>query len=277
MENISSNDTGNFSKIQSLFGQEFTTYLALIDFSTFLVGQPVIIRILWITATSEKALDILNINLALLYNLQHWVTIVHFFFLLLLPDSHNKVLRFLFTYAEIGGPVNLSCICFERHVAVIYPTSYHLLKKHRFREVCVVAAWLLFVPLAFVSVFVADYLSPLRRKMYETFSVAGLVFLSITVLHSSISIALVLKKSSPGTDRIHPRMRRAFKCIRATLLTVLICYIPVTYMRRIMNDCNLKASVSLLLLSIASIVQPLLYLSNQGKLFTCTRQEKKSR
>lgn len=275
MENVSSNVTGNFSKSQSLIGQTSITYFALIDFITFLVGQPMIIRILWITVTSKKAIDVLNFNLALICNLQHWVYIVHFFFLLLLPESHNIVLRFLFTYAEIGGPVNLSFICFERYVAVIYPTSYHLLKKHRFREVCVVAVWLLSVPLAFVSVFAARFLSPLRKKIYEIVSVSWLAVLGITVLYSSISIAQVLKKSSPGTDKIHPRKKRAFKCIRATLLTVLICYVPVTYMQRVTEDYNTKTSMCMFLLSVASIVHLLLYLSTHGKLFTCTRQEKK--
>lgn len=277
MENLSSNATGNFSKIQSHLVQESTTSLALIDFGTFLLGQPVIMRILWITVTSKKAIDILNFNLVLFYNLQHWVYIVHLFFLLLLPESHNTVLRFLFTYAEVGGPVNLSFISFERHVAVIYPTSYHLLKKHRFREVCVVAVWFMSVPLALVNMFLEKYLSPLRRKIYEIASVSWLVILSVIVLHSSISIARVLRKSSPGTDKIHPRMKRAFKCIRATSLTVLVCYIPVTYVQRMTTDYNLRTSVSMFLLSVASIVQPLMYLSTQGKVFTCTCQEKKAR
>lgn len=277
MENVSSNVTGNHSNIQPPSEPTNQMALAVIDVSIFLVGQMIIIRILWLTVTSKKAIDILNFNLVLFYNLQQWVYIVHFFFLLLLPELHNVVLRLLFTYAELGGPANLSFISIERHVAVIYPTSYHLLKKHRFREVCVVAVWLLSVPLALVSVFGIVHLSPRRKLIYESAAVFWLVLLGVTVVYSSISISLVLKKSSPGTDKMHPRTKRAFKFIRATLLTVLLCYIPVTYMQRMTKDYFTKTSVCMLLLSVTSIVHPLLYLSAQAEIFTCTKQEKKAK
>lgn len=282
MENVSSNFTHDLSQHQILHTPVYLTVLSLIDIIPFLAGQPVIAKLLWISFTSKKATDILNFNLALFHNLQYCISIVHLFVLFLLPEIQKEILNCLFVYAQIGGPMNLSFICMERYVAVIYPTSYPLLKKYRFREVCAVAVWFVSVPNVFLLAFSVDTPSSLSENINDIFPVSLMVAMTVMVVHFSVRIAQALKKSGPGRDKMHPGKRRAFKTVCATLCMALICYTPVTILQRFgSSDETLYHDVIIplcvFLLSAASVVHPLFYLSTQGKLFSCLKREKKAR
>lgn len=278
MENVSSNFTHDLDPV-------YLVALSLFDIIPFLVGQPVIAKLLWISFTSKKATDILNFNLALFHDSQNCLSIVHLFVLFLLPKAQKKILECLFVYVQIGGPMNLSFICMERYVAVIYPTSYPLLKKYRFREVCAVAVWFVSVPMVFLHAFAADSLFSPRGDIYiyimGILPVLWLTTVTVMVVHFSVRIAQALKKSGLGRDKTHPGKRRAFKTVCATLYVVLFCYAPVTIVQNFRSNATLYNNIIIplcvFLLSAASVVHPLFYLSAQGKLFSCLKREKKGR
>ena len=274
MENFLSNVTLNSSKPEVCeFGSGYVAALSLIDIITFLVGQPVVIRVLWSSYTSKKPIDILNCNLALYHYLQYWFAIVHLCVLHLKPNSQNTLLKFLLVYSMFGGPMSLSFICLERYVAVIHPLFYPLLKTYRFREVAASLVWLFSVPIALLSSVVGNSLHALRETLTRDLPLAWLLGMNGMMVHCSICILKTLVKSGPGGDKMSPQKRRAFKTVCATSVTNLMCYFPVTVLQQygfdeMVFEC-LVTPLCILFLSAASVVHPIFYLSAQGKLFTC--------
>ncbi|KAL7382279.1 hypothetical protein ABVT39_019980 [Epinephelus coioides] len=227
------NVTTIFGKLESCqYQQAHLVVLSLNDIITSLIGQPVMARLLWITFNSKKTLDILNCNLALFHNMQYLVSTLHLFALFLLPQNSRIILKFLFVYAGIGGPVCLNFICLERYVAVIYPTFYPLLKKYRFREAGAVTVWLFSVPTALASVLAPDIPS------FSQVPSGMMIGMTTMMVMCNLSIAKALKKSSLGKDLLHPSKRRALKTIRATSCITLLCYIPVAYLQWFRGSCS---------------------------------------
>lgn len=257
-------------------GQDQVVLLSMIDICTLLVGQPVIVRLLWIVLTSKKTIDILNFNLALFLNLEYFMLFLHLNMLFLLPTGQATMLKFLLAYAQVGGPMSLSFICMERYVAVIHPTSYPLLKKYRYREVCAAAVWLFSVPSAFANVFADKPECPILETLLRMNPLLIMTVTTAVIVRSSISVAKALKHSGPGKDVMHPVKKRAFKTVCATLIIIMLFYIPVSLMQRIgylkesFHMCSVT-STCIFLLSAASVVHPVFYLSTQGKLFPCLK------
>lgn len=271
MEKISNNVTRNSSNqpISCEFGRSQNVFLATTDIITFLIGQPVITKLLWITLTSKKDKDILNINLALFHNFQYLMSIWHLISMFKKPQIQMKILSFMIIYSELGGPLNLSFICMQRYVAVIHPTSYPLLKKYRAREVWAAIVWIVSVPIAFASTFAGSAMSSIREDMINTVSFSVTVSITIVIARFSAKIAMTLKKSGPGRDKLSPGKRRAFTTVCATSVITLCFYIPVALLQKFRSideytyECIITP-VCILLLSAAGIVHPLFYLSTQG-------------
>lgn len=276
MESGSSNFTLDPSQNEFFnFGPVYLAVFSLIDILPFLVGQPAIAKLLWITFKSKKATTILNVNVALFQNLQYWISIVHFITMHLRSKIHPKIQTFLFVYAQVGGPMSLTFVCMERYVAVMQPTSYPLLKKYRFREVGVVAVWFFSLGTAFLNV-----LASFHENVVRTFPIFWLTVTTVIIVHSSVRIVRALKKCGPGSDTMHPVKKKAFRTVCATLYIVLICYVPVTVCQRIRFSestyNHVITPVCIFLLSVASVVHPLYYLSTQGKFFTCLKRQNKA-
>lgn len=275
MENLFSNVTRNSNQSDVChFGPAYIMVLSLIDIITFLMGQPLITRLLWITFTSKKTIDILNFNLALFHNFQYLTSTFHLAAMFLLPNAQQQILKFLLVYAQVGGPMSLSFISIERYVAVIHPMSYSLLKKYRCREVFAVTMWLLTVPIALASLLAKTLASFLNQQVLQIIQFSALCIMIAIMLRCSIRIAMVLKKSGPGLEKMHPAKKKAFHTLRATSAIALFCYTPVNLLQRLMSgneyiyDCIVTPGC-IFLLSVGSIVHPLFYLLTQGKLFTC--------
>lgn len=255
-----------------VFGSGYVAFLSVIDIATLVVGQPVMAKLLWVSWTSRKTTDILSLNLGVFHNVHYWICTVHLSLLHLQTNVHTKALRFLFVYGQVGGPINLSFICMERYVAVIYPTSYPLLKKYRFREVCAAAVWIVSVPMSFISILAADGMSSLNTEVFGTLPFVWLVTTLVMVVHSSISITKALKKSGVGNAKMHPAKKKAFKTVLATMYLVMICYAPLTILQRLAFADPIKelyiVPIGVWFLCAASVAHPLYHLSSQGKLFS---------
>lgn len=259
----------------------YVAFLSVIDIATIVLGQTVMVKLLWISWTSRKTTDVLSLNLSVFHNVHYWICTVHLSLLHLRTNVHTKALKFLFTYGQVGGPMNLFFICMERYVAVIYPTSYPLLKKYRFREVCAAAVWLVSVPLSFVSVLAADIASSLGAEAFGTLPFVWLVSTLVMVAHSSISIAKALKKSGVGNAKMHPGKKKAFKTVLATMYIVMICYAPLTVLQNIALSDPVKelyiVPIGVCFLCAASVAHPLYHLSSQGKQFSFLKLKKKAK
>lgn len=271
MDKISKNGTNSSSNSACEFGRGQNMSLATADVITFLIGQPVITKLLWLTLTSKKDKDILNINLAIFHNFQYLLSVLHLICMFVMPQIQMQILSFLIVYGELGGPLNLAFICLQRYVAVIHPTSYPVLKKYRCREVWAVMVWMFSVPIAFASILVGnDAMSSIKEDMINSVSFSVTVLLAIVIIRFSSSIALTLKKSGPGGEKLSPAKRRAFTIVCSTSLVTLCFYIPVALLQKIRTidsytyDC-IVTPACVLLLSVAGIVHPLFYLSTQRK------------
>lgn len=274
MENISSNSSQESAAHLPTFALKwFYLFTSLIDILPFLVGQPVIAKLLWLYFTSKKAADILNLNLALFHNLQYFISIVHLHIMFLLPKAQNNVLQFLFGYAQIGGPLNLCFICLERYVAVIHPISFPVLKRYRFKEISAVVVWLFSVPIALINVLASEIILALKDAMM-TFRSSLLLAVTLVTLYCNIIIVLALKK------KLHPVKRRAFKIIFSTFDIVLFCYGPVTILQMLdLSEENYNfviIPICISFLATASVMHPLLYLYSQGKSCICLKRDKKA-
>lgn len=258
----------------------YVAFLSAVNIATIVLGQPVVAKLLWIGWTSRKTTDTLSLNLSVFHNVHYWICTVHLSLLHLRTNVHTEALGFLLVFSQVGGPMNLSFICMERYVAVIYPTSYPSLKKYRFREVCAAAVWLVSVPMSFASIFAADAVSSVTDS-FGTLPAVWLMTTLIMVVHSSISIAKALKKPGVGNGKMHPAKKKAFKTVRATLYLVMVCYAPLTVLQKISFSDRIKelyiAPISVCLLCAASVVHPLYQLSSQGKLFNFPRPKKKAK
>ncbi|AWP21338.1 Hypothetical protein SMAX5B_015657 [Scophthalmus maximus] len=256
-------------------------FLSLVDVVTFLVGQPVVARLLWVSLTSNRTPDVLNCNLAVFHNVQYWISAVHLFILFMLPREQQNLFRFLLVFAQTGGPMNLCYICMQRYVAVIHPTSYPLLKKYRYAEVCAATVWLLSVPLAFANTLAPVFISPLIDQVVDNLPFFLMVCMCLMMVRSSVKMARALLKPGPEGNRLSPAKRRACRAIRATSAVTMMFYVPVNVLQKVtaQDPCTLGCVVTpgcVLLLSAASIVHPLFYLSTHGKLFACRERERKA-
>lgn len=278
MEGSSSNVTNDSSVC--VFGPYQEAVLSSIDIITILMGQPVVAKLLWITFTF-KTTDILNCNLALFHNLHYLICFLHLPIMFFQPDLQLKILRFLFVYVEIGGPMSLSFICLERYVAVVHPTSYPLLKTYRCREVCAATVWLFSLPAAFLSVFATEAPSIQREKILQTVPFGTMLAMIAMMMWCSSKIAKALRKPGPaGRDVMHPVKRKALLIVRATAIITLFFYIPVAMLQRFRYDDEavytcILTPIGIFFLSAASVVHPVLYMSSQGKLFPCWKMKRK--
>nr|XP_040045360.1 C-X-C chemokine receptor type 2-like [Gasterosteus aculeatus aculeatus] len=264
----------NFSGNHSVEEAECTqvVFFSLIDILSLLIGHPVNAKLLWISVTSKKTLDILNFNLALFNDSQYFITLLHLIYMLSAAQNHQQIANFLLVYVQIGGPMSLSFICMERYVAVIHPTSYPLLKKYRIRELCALTVWLFALPSALVVVFAPDVFSQAHLSGALAILPASLMLVMGAVMVACSSrIARALKTSSPGRDKLHPVKRRAFRVVCATSAVAISCYLPVNALQGLRAwvpstlECAITAAC-LLLLCIASFVHSVLYLSTHLKL-----------
>ncbi len=281
MENL----TGNVTFVDKLektceYVPGYKAILSLIDIVAVLVGQPLITKVLWISSTTKKMMDILNFNMALFHNLQYLLSVVHLIVLFAWSPLQMNILETVLMYAQIGGPMSLSFICMERFIAVVYPMSYPLLKKYRIREICSVAAWLITVPCALLAALSTENTG--ESQGFKFFPYVVLTIMTMMVTRSSIIVARTLKRCGPGRDKLHPTKKKAFKTVCATSCIALFCYAPVAVLQNLTTGNKttylcVTAPLSVFLLTVASVVHPLFYLYAHGKLFTCSRREKKAR
>lgn len=281
MKNFSSNSTPEAVLQMTAFpGPGYIIFLSLNDMVLFVIGQPLVLRLLWVTFKSRKTVDVLNFNLAFINLLHYWISFAHLHLLLLKIRFHYTILKFICLYGMMGGPTSLLFICLERYIAVVYPMYFQLLRTYRFREVCAALVWCLTLPLSSVYISNVQYQGRYNDRILD-FPTFLLVIISLMTLHCSIRMAYLLKQPGPGREKIHPVKMKAFKTVCTNIVVVLTCYTPVAVLQRVTFPKEVDQAQVLpacvFMLSVASVVHPLLYLSAQGKLCTCCKGDKKAK
>ena len=174
--------------------------------------------------------------------------------------------------------MNLSFICLERYIAVIYPTFYPLLKKYRCREGCSLLVWLLAVPPSLMKALSEDLHTSMEQGSMDLVAYTILCLTTVVMLWSNIAILNALKNSQSSTDKQHPVKKRAFQTVRAIFIASFLCYIPagimVKYKTVVRNSSCIIAPFCIFLVSVASVVHPMFYLSATGQLFPCSTPTK---
>ena len=277
MEDLYHNDTVKNNETDLCKNYHVKIFNGTLDIYIVLIELPVIAKLLWITFLSKKN-DVLNINLAFFHNLQSLLSLLHIILILIGSEEYTKVTRFLFVYVLMGGPMSLSFICLERYIAVIHPTFYPLLKKYRCREGCSLSVWLLAVPPALMKALSEDLHVFMELWSMDAIVYTILCLVVIIMAWSNVAILKALKNSPSSTDKLHPVKKRAFETVRAIFIASFLCYIPVVilikYKTVAKSSSCIVAPIRVFLVSVASVVHPVLYLSAKGQLFPCQTQTK---
>ena len=257
--------------------KSFNNYILISNIFSIFIGQPVIVKLLWTTFHSKRK-DILNINLAVFHNIQYLLSTMHVCIVYFNRELNSNMVSFLTVYLLMGGPLTLVFICMERYIAVIHPTFYPLLKKYRCREGCSLSVWLLAVPPALMKALSEDLHVFMELWSMDAIVYTILCLVVIIMAWSNVAILKALKNSPSSTDKLHPVKKRAFETVRAIFIASFLCYIPVVilikYKTVAKSSSCIVAPICVFLVSVASVVHPVLYLSAKGQLFPCQTQTK---
>lgn len=228
-------------------------------------GLPMNARLIWILL-SDSALDMLNINLLILDIVQCLLLLVDVIIIHVFPHYLETTRTATVVFSILGCPQLMAFMCLERYVAVVWPTRYSLLKAYCFRELCCAVMWA-----GALSFTIAVFLS----NNFGTFYI-GSAFIVGSVgimIFCNIKILRTLRSSSPGRDEMHPVKVKAYRTVRRIMGVVAFCYAPSVIIINVapllnFGRCNLIMA-GLGLLTLATILNPIIMLYSKGKIMQC--------
>ncbi|XP_026089802.1 C-C chemokine receptor type 8-like [Carassius auratus] len=244
-------------------------------YSIFLLfGLPInsyVLRLIITGKGSKVAQEFFNLNLAICeisYCVNYLLSILASF----IWFSHLKTLTsFLVGLAITGRPLFQCLMCVERYLAVVHPVTFLKYKPLRYRVICCTAAWIITLVSCTCCIFT---IIPYYIVYLWFFSLQFLLFLSIQ-LFCLVAVLRALKQSGPGErgrergEENHMK-RRAFHLILITTASMIIIYAPfsISAFVVIVSQHYIKELFyfSFICFSLASFVQPVLYLQRVGKL-----------
>ncbi|XP_051907767.1 proteinase-activated receptor 3 isoform X2 [Hippocampus zosterae] len=239
-------------------------YLCL-QFINMFVGIPANIMVLWLirkNKSDSSTSDIFILQLAILDVLFCLVPPLELANIVFLTTSSTwSVLRFFYGMKD-ASPLFLSCICLDRYVAVVHPVTFTKLKDRHHRAGLAVLVWLLILAHA-----VAKCVGHIVN-FEKVFTVMILVSFAFMVF-CNIAILLVLRKSGPGRDEMHPVKKRASKMVLIILGIIVFNYLPPVALFPFQHYFSPKVFrcyihyIAFGLMDLSSSIQPMLYLSKE--------------
>ncbi|XP_019733203.1 proteinase-activated receptor 3 isoform X2 [Hippocampus comes] len=239
-------------------------YLCL-QFINMFLGIPANIMVLWLIHKNKgdsSTSDIFILQLAILDVLFCLIPPLELANIVFLTTSSTwYVLRFFYGMKD-SSPLFLSCICLDRYVAVVHPVTFTELKDRHHRAGLAVLVWL--VTLAYAAAKCVGHIVNFE-KVFTAMILATFAFM----VFCNIAILLVLRKSGPGRDEMHPVKKRAFKMVLIILAIIVFNYFPPValfpfqdYFSPNVFRCYIHY-VAFGLMDFSSSIQPMLYLSKE--------------
>lgn len=160
---------------------------------------------------------------------------------------------------QAGGPMLLCILGLDSYLAVCHPLVFLRLKDPKLRlSVCVVVSAVTFACCILVKI----------SAVYKWSVILGVLSAAIvTISTCNILILHSLRQSGPNKKEVHPVKKRAFKIVLTALVLVNIHYIPplIEYVIRkigpvFFRPYSIITSITYIVLSMGSFVQPLCYL-----------------
>lgn len=166
-----------------------------------------------------------------------------------------------------GRPLLMACTCLDCYLAVVHPVVYHKRKGLAPRVVIAGIVWTLTIAsgIAYFLVY---------KLYYSMFPVVVFLIAFVIIVVCDGFIIHTLKKSGPGRNNIHPQKQRAIQTVIFSLVMVVISYLPPILLFLIggplmpsdkMFICTIGIPITVTS-TLGSVVMPLLYLYNAGKL-----------
>ncbi|MFT7799030.1 G-protein coupled receptor 183-like [Arapaima gigas] len=173
-------------------------------------------------------------------------------------------IKFVYGVKDTSGPLFLSCICFDRFIAVLFPIKFSRLKHIKYRASCSMVV--LVLTFSYASAKSIGGIPHFER----VFTVEILTVFSFTVL-CNLAILQALQRSRAGRDEMHPMKKKAFKMVLSILAIIIFNYLPPVALFPFQDSytpdvfrCYIQP-VGFSFVNISSSMQPLLYLSRLEK------------
>ncbi|XP_028821680.1 proteinase-activated receptor 3-like [Denticeps clupeoides] len=185
-------------------------------------------------------------------------------------SDSTSILDFVYYLNELGVPPLLACICLDRYVAVLHPTTFMRLRDNKLRILTTVVIWS--CALSYSLFVVID--DSENVKYYISFTVFIGCFLLI--IFCNLSLLKALMDSGPvARDSMHPVKKRAFITVLIIFMIITVSFLPdvilyVFNMVMINSDniniypCVFPACTAIFVLR--SALQPLFFLYHARKL-----------
>ncbi|XP_057215760.1 P2Y purinoceptor 8-like [Triplophysa rosa] len=189
--------------------------------------------VIWLIITGSEsgiASEFINLNLSvceILICLYCFFEMLAFWFLSLRP-----VAVYFQGLLSTGRPLFQCLMCVERYLAVVHPVTFLKYKPLRYKVICCTAAWIICLGSCLCSMCIL-VLSTVHVFAWFL-SVQLIVFLSIQLL-CCLAVLRALKQSGPGErgrerEEENHMKRRAFYLILITTVSMLIGYIPSSFL-----------------------------------------------
>ncbi|KAK5873334.1 hypothetical protein PBY51_018382 [Eleginops maclovinus] len=213
-----------------------------------LLGKP------GICSTSE----VFILNLAVFDMLFCFTVVVEYINFLCNTTLENS--RFLsWRLSQAGGPMLLCVLSLDAYMAVCRPLIFLRLKDPRFRlSLCLLLSTLALASCGLAKVVVVS----------NIVTVVGILAVAmLTISTCNILILRSLRQSGPGRKELHPVKKQAFKTVLTALVMVEFHYLPSlteslikVLFPSLLPPYSILTSITFLILSMSSFVQPLSYL-----------------
>lgn len=244
-----------------------------------ILGLPANMCVMWLilAGPGDKAAEMLSLNQAVC---ELAICMANVVSLIAINIGHNVAnftylwyaIRFSLGFMFSGRPLFMSCVCFERYLAVVHPVAFLKYKLLRYRLAGTVISWLTVLVCCITLVWV-----PPPAIHYACFGVALTWFL--VQLFCCVETLRGLVRPRPGegnreSNGVNSAKLKAVRIIIIITVSGAFTYLPYI-ISIILFGCSLKeysshlSCIATYIALVTGFIPPLLYIYRTGKLQHC--------